>query len=65
MNEEIQRKIDELVMAVRHHAPVNAVSFRLFVNSSEYESEFAYRDAHSLKQDGISMRALHGGFIME
>lgn len=63
MTTEIQNKIDELVTLVRAKSPANAVGFNLFVNSSEYEAEYRYRDAESLKADGISMRALGGDFI--
>ena len=63
MTTEIQNKIDELVTLVRAKSPANAVGFNLFVNSSEYEAEYRYRDAESLKADGISMRALCGDFI--
>lgn len=63
MTTEIQNKIDELVSLVRAKSPASAVGFSLFVNSSEYEVEYRYRDAATLKADGISMRALGGDFI--
>lgn len=63
MNQEIQNKVDELVALVRAKSPANAVSFSLFVNYSEYEAEYRYRNAEILKAEGVSMRALGGDFI--
>lgn len=62
---EIQSKIDELVALIRSKSPTNAVGFNLFVNWSEHQAEYRYRDAENLKIVGISMRALDGGFIGE
>ena len=59
----IQEKIKELVELIRSNSPENAVGFILFLNSSEYTTEYQYRDAQGLKRDGISMMALNGEFI--
>lgn len=59
----IQSEIERLVNLVRSESPPNAVGFNLYLNSSEYIAEYRYRDAASLKIDGISMRSLNGQFI--
>ncbi len=61
----ITQKIKELVDLVRENCPLNSVTFNLFVNDSEYEVEYKYRDAKTLKRNGISMRDLGGNWIEE
>jgi hypothetical protein len=63
MNKDTQQKLNELIWAIRQEAPKNAVSFRLFINSSSAQIEYDYRDGEGLKRDGISMRNLGGDFI--
>jgi hypothetical protein len=63
MNEEIQLKVEQLVELVRSKSPYYAVSFNLFVNGSEFNVGYDYRNAKSLKRDCISMRNLSGEFI--
>lgn len=65
MHPEIQKKIGELSDALARHAPYQAVSFKLFVNSQEVTVEMAMRTPAQLESEGVSMRNLAGQFIQE
>jgi len=63
MNIELETKIEELIALLQTTAPDKTVSFSLFVNAIEHETNFCYRLPKELKLAGISMRNLAGNFI--
>jgi hypothetical protein len=52
-----------LIEAVRTQSHVHAVSYELFINSSEHEVKVRSKNPESLRNDGISMKNLYGTYI--